>query len=1264
MHSTFPSLKFALMVGIGGGVPSTSTDVRLGDVVVSTPSNTSGGVIQYDYGKTLSDGRLQRAGCLNKPPQVLLNAVSQMRSDHMIREADIDETISNTLNVYEQLKKEFSRPDRDWLFSADYVHPNDNADCSVCDQSRLVKRAFRTSHKPQIHYGLIASGNQVMKDAKTRDSIAEAFNILCFEMEAAGLMDQLPGCLVIRGICDYCDSHKNKEWQGYAALAAAAYSQLLLIFVPHQKNDSPRYDAKVQLDERLKARQMIILKKLNVSPYRDQKDRNPDRIPGTCQWFVNHTIFHDWQASKTSRMLWVSANPGCGKSVLAKYLADSILTKGVSQTVGYFFFKDDFEEQKSITNALCCILHQLFSQNRDLLTETLIKQFEMNERITNSFSELWHILVSSAKEKHAGEIICLLDALDECEQHGWSQFTEALRRLYTDETRHNFNLKFLITSRPYSRIRRGFEPLDILGQPIIHLSGESDVEMEKISQEIVIFIKARVKEVKARLQLTEDEQNLLLRNLTRVPNRTYLWVYLTLNLIENKDDIDKRGIVEVTSNLPQSVDEAYEQILSRSTDSQKAKKLLHIVVGAARPLSLQEMNLALALREGHRSYADLALVPEDRFRETMQGLCGLFVTVVDSKIYLLHQTARVFLVQGTLEKIPGAVERRFTWRHSLRLQESHSILAMICIHHLLFTEFEKAQICTGDVRRLTDNYAFLDYTARYWPAHFLESDLKPEFMLQTLLMICNASTARCQVWFQIYWSSMNTDFPTGFTTLMVASYFGLTYVVKHLIKTDGVDLDAKDNAHGRSALSWAAGNGHSDVVKLLLKRSLKRLLRKGAHVDSGDKHNRTPLSWAVLNGRVEAVCLLLKAGASVNSTDDIGGTPLHYAMCSEHTGVLKLLMKRGTQIQSRDDIQKELLLSAAKKGHEPVVRILLEKDADVECKDSQYGRTPLSWAAENGHEAVVKLLLEKDADVGSTDSQYSRTPLSWAAENGHEAVVKLLLEKDADVGSKDSQNSRTPLSWAAKNGHKVVVDLLLEKAGIESKVQHIPKFREIVGVVVLLHTPLSVDALACFLDISPRDIIDQLLSLNFLRAIFDMPTDPCDLVHFLHVHFRSFLLNTETALQVKKHEIHQKILVRCLRIMDNFLKENICGLPSYAAGRKDVNYQTIDRCLPEDLQYSCCHWVYHLKQSDEPVNDEVRGFLEKHLLHWLETMSIMGMVLETVGILNTLMTVVMVSSSTDMPECYRIRLIMRKSRNQIQPFQSFYMTHSDSSSET
>ncbi|KAG2000911.1 hypothetical protein GB937_010703 [Aspergillus fischeri] len=87
---------------------------------------------------------------------------------------------------------------------------------------------------PDFHYGLIASGDQVMKDAKIRDSIAQELNLLCFEMEAAGFMDQLQP-LVIRGICDYCDSHKNKKWQEYTAVAAAAYAKVFI-----SKNPSPQ----------------------------------------------------------------------------------------------------------------------------------------------------------------------------------------------------------------------------------------------------------------------------------------------------------------------------------------------------------------------------------------------------------------------------------------------------------------------------------------------------------------------------------------------------------------------------------------------------------------------------------------------------------------------------------------------------------------------------------------------------------------------------------------------------------------------------------------------------------------------------------------------------------------------------------------------------------------------------------------------------------------------------------------------------------------
>jgi hypothetical protein len=100
-----------------------------------------------------------------------------------------------------------------------------------------IKRSARDFKDPPIHYGIIASGNQVMKHGGIRDRIAKEVNALCFEMEAAGIMNFLP-CLVIRGICDYCDTHKNKDWQGYAALAAAAYAKVVLSFVPGQDYES------------------------------------------------------------------------------------------------------------------------------------------------------------------------------------------------------------------------------------------------------------------------------------------------------------------------------------------------------------------------------------------------------------------------------------------------------------------------------------------------------------------------------------------------------------------------------------------------------------------------------------------------------------------------------------------------------------------------------------------------------------------------------------------------------------------------------------------------------------------------------------------------------------------------------------------------------------------------------------------------------------------------------------------------------------------
>ena len=226
MKSAFTSIRFGLMVGIGGGVPSEEADIRLGDVVVSRPYKVHGGVVQYDIGKATPSG-FERTGILNTPPMILLNAVANLRANHLRGKCRLLEYFSK-LDSLPTFAREDAGPDI--LFNADNNHVG-GAACERCNKERVVARQPR-SQEVVVHYGTIASGNQVMRDAAERDRVsAELGGVLCFEMEAAGLTNNFP-CLVIRGICDYADSHKNKKWQAYAAGTAAACAKEVLSVIP------------------------------------------------------------------------------------------------------------------------------------------------------------------------------------------------------------------------------------------------------------------------------------------------------------------------------------------------------------------------------------------------------------------------------------------------------------------------------------------------------------------------------------------------------------------------------------------------------------------------------------------------------------------------------------------------------------------------------------------------------------------------------------------------------------------------------------------------------------------------------------------------------------------------------------------------------------------------------------------------------------------------------------------------------------------------
>jgi nucleoside phosphorylase len=227
MKSKFKSIRFGLMIGIGGGVPSVEADIRLGDVVVSQPHMDLGGVVQYDIGKSTLSGFV-RTGSLNTPPALLLNALAKIRAIHLRRKSSLLSYLS-AFNHLSEFACDNAGPDV--LFESTYSHIGGPA-CEMCSRDRLVERTSRERQRIVVHYGTIASGNQVIRDGVTRDRLSsELGGVLCFEMEAAGLMNSFP-CLVIRGICDYADSHKNKRWQPYAAATAAAFAKEILSVVP------------------------------------------------------------------------------------------------------------------------------------------------------------------------------------------------------------------------------------------------------------------------------------------------------------------------------------------------------------------------------------------------------------------------------------------------------------------------------------------------------------------------------------------------------------------------------------------------------------------------------------------------------------------------------------------------------------------------------------------------------------------------------------------------------------------------------------------------------------------------------------------------------------------------------------------------------------------------------------------------------------------------------------------------------------------------
>ena len=710
------------------------------------------------------------------------------------------------------------------------------------------------------------------------------------------------------------------------------------------------------------------------NPYRDQMERTATRQPGTCNWFLKHPRFQTWREDPSSKLLWVSANPGCGKSVLSKCLVEENLATLDPQhaTICYFFFKDVSPDSRSIAKALSAILHQIFTKIPGLVKHALALFDENGDELSSMFSTMWEILENAASDTMAGEIVCVLDALDECEEAQQITLIERLKTFYGRAENSDLpkqKLRFLLTSRPYRNIRTQFHSL-IQHFPTIHLSG--DDESDLIKEEIDLVIKSKVSAIASERCFDRETEEYLLKQLLNIENRTYLWLHLILDQIRNSDNAgNKKAIRKEIQAIPQSVSKAYEAILAKTKDKPLATKLLHIIVGAGTALTLEELNLAMSIEEDSRSYKDLELESAGAFEMRVKSICGLFIYTDRSKVFLIHQTAKEFLRwnEDTSENSAGM------WQHSLKPVESNSLLAGICVSLLMFDDFESDPlsaegldhpVTTVELEQYCDSHVLLKYASEWWSKH-LKSSLSERriALIHNTAHLCNVRSQRCCTWLRVKRFAEDDYQPSGFTDLILACSLGLVDLVRYVLSRR-VDVNARDK-EGATALNRAVSVGSVDVVRTLLDY--------GADIEAGDWD--TPWREEVdENGSERDVKLF-------------SGRPLILAAMTGDHSMMRKLLAAGASLEARSNFaslngfkSQSALHFATIFGEEQTMRILLDHGADVNA---------MAEESDQSHIMTRQRLLE-------SENQFKAhvTALGTAVAQDDAAKVGLLLSFGAD----------------------------------------------------------------------------------------------------------------------------------------------------------------------------------------------------------------------------------------------------------------------------
>ena len=772
--------------------------------------------------------------------------------------------------------------------------------------------------------------------------------------------------------------------------------------------------------------------------------------PQISNWLFSHETYLAWLKNSDSCVLYIHGQCGIGKTTLASFLWKRL--RGTGQTEEndpiitlYFPFHHEDKRQNSIQSLLSSIISQLLTCQPQIFLSIRIHFDWIQRSWPLTFEELWIILRSLLSTLTHEKCICIIDAIDQCDD----PFHETLREFLAVSVAREANFKVIATSR------MSLESLHHLPMFSINLDSQEGVSMD-MQASIKMHAYEVLQENEALLQF--DDQ--IVDEFRKA--KTHLEVVLGFEYLKNPTfRSTPNSIMNALQYSRYSPSDVCDRIVNKFIElPQWARTALSWIVHAFRPLTCNELSLAVAIHETTTSYSEIENnVPRDIAKDLKQLFGGVLSANHDEIMFIHPSITESFLVYLNSSNPSG-----------LRMGLTHSDLAKRCLAYLSFADLENTML-SKPAKASSHEYwppgssDLLGYAVEFWPEHYRRAEGRDNLKDIALSFIRNGkclerwSQHRPHGRHRQKWASRPVS------ALQVAAELGLADIITILLSEDGgnstvfndkeaaLDMASenghlevavqlmKDGATSSRALGLAARHGHMGLVQELIHESdMEGIKTDGApNIDvtsnpdeASDADISSPLDIAALRGHTAIIGALLEAGVSPRSVNTSGDTPFSLAVKGGQLAALKQLLSIHDSVTLADSTKSSLLHLAARRGHLEIVRELIRIGADPNAVGKD-GSTPLILAAEGGHVVLVRELINKfEADVRATNDARS-CAVHVAAANGHIRVIEHLCMHESDLNAKDKRGSQ-PIHLAAEGGHLEVTKILLDNGVLSNTI--------------------------------------------------------------------------------------------------------------------------------------------------------------------------------------------------------------------------------------